>query len=340
MSTRAWWIVAAIAVVAALAPVPPAYVERWYSRGFYPPLQRLLTPAGNLVPFAVFDVLIVAAIVASALVVYRAVRRGGWARGLVSAALRLARVAAVVYLVFLVTWGMNYRRVPLLRKVDFDRSRVTTGSADALAHRAIAEMNRLYLGAHARPTPSPDLVRAFEAARHALQPSSRPIVPGRPKDTLLGGYFHLAAVSGMTDPFLLETLVSPDLLEVERPFVVSHEWAHLAGYADESEANFLAWLACMRGDDQARYSGWLSILGYLPVTRGTLAALDGGPRADLFAIRYRYRQTSRIVRAAAEQGYDTYLKANRVDAGVVSYDLVVQLILGTSYDARGNPISH
>ena len=46
----------------------------------------------------------------------------------------------------------------------------------------------------------------------------------------------------MTDPFLLETLLAPDLLDVERPFVIAHEWAHLAGYADESEANFVAWL--------------------------------------------------------------------------------------------------
>ena len=51
----------------------------------------------------------------------------------------------------------------------------------------------------------------------------------------------------MTDPFFLETLLAPDLLDVERPFVIAHEWGHLAGYADESEANFIAWLACRRG---------------------------------------------------------------------------------------------
>ena len=51
----------------------------------------------------------------------------------------------------------------------------------------------------------------------------------------------------MTDPFFLETLLAPDLLDVERPFVIAHEWGHLAGFADESEANFIAWLACRRG---------------------------------------------------------------------------------------------
>ena len=73
-------------------------------------------------------------------------------------------------------------------------------------------------------------------------------MPGRPEATLLGGYFHQAAIAGMTDPFFLETLIAPDLLDVERPFVIAHEWAHLAGYADESEANFVAWLTCRRGD--------------------------------------------------------------------------------------------
>ena len=52
----------------------------------------------------------------------------------------------------------------------------------------------------------------------------------------------------MTDPFFLEVIVNPDVLPIERPFVVAHEWAHLAGYADESEANFVAWLTCAHGD--------------------------------------------------------------------------------------------
>jgi hypothetical protein len=38
----------------------------------------------------------------------------------------------------------------------------------------------------------------------------------------------------------------PDLLPFEKPFVAAHEWAHLAGYADESEASFVGWLTCVR----------------------------------------------------------------------------------------------
>ena len=163
-------------------------------------------------------------------------------------------------------------------------------------------------------------------------------MPGRPKPTLLGGYFHETAVAGMTDPFLLETLIAPDLLDVERPFVVAHEWAHLAGYADESEANFVAWLTCRRGDAAAQYSAALALIGYVsPRRTGLSSALELGPKIDLFAISYRYSRTNQTLRFAARKGYDQFLKANRVERGVESYDAVVQLILGTVLDPAGDP---
>jgi hypothetical protein len=144
----------------------------------------------------------------------------------------------------------------------------------------------------------------------------------------------------MTDPFLLETLIAPDLLEVERPFVIAHEWGHLAGYADEAEANFIAWLACLRGDPQAQYSAWLTLFGHVMSAVGNkepVKALAVGPRIDLTAISDRYANTPRLVRFAARETYDRYLKANRVERGVDSYDAVIELILGVTFDQNGNP---
>jgi hypothetical protein len=132
-------------------------------------------------------------------------------------------------------------------------------------------------------------------------------------------------------------MVAPDLIDAERPFVLAHEWAHLAGYADESEANFVAYLACRRGDAAARYSAALMTLGYASPRRAIRDALEIGPKIDLDAIRMRYERTSDALRFAAREGYDKYLKANRVEKGVESYDAVVQLILGTSPDSQGNP---
>lgn len=331
----AWAVVVALAIVVAAAPLPDTLVERWYSSGIFPVIQRLLTPLSNLAPFALFDALWIGAVAVTVIMVRRRVRESGWARGSVRAAGTVLCGAAVVYLVFLATWGLNYRRVPVIEKVVFDPDRVTGDASTALGDWAVRELNARYAEAHLTPMSLDALQHAFDDVHRAL--GGKAIVFGRPKQTLLGWYFHKAAIAGMTDPFLLETMVAPDLIDAERPFVIAHEWAHLAGYADESEANFIAYLACRRGDAAARYSAALMTLGYAAPRHAMRDALDIGPRIDVFAIRMRYSRTSGALRFAARESYDKYLKANRVEKGVESYDAVVQLILGTIFDSQGHP---
>ena len=330
-----WPVIYVLALAGALFPIPSWLVERWYSFGIYPILQRGLTSASNVAPFPLFDVLWVTIVAAFAAVTYRCIRAAGWRAGGRRLAVLTARTVAAVYLAFLATWGLNYRRAPLVEKLAFDPARVTRAAATRLGDDNALTLNGLYARAHASPASLPGLAEAFQDVARSLG-ATRSVVPGRPKPTLLGGYFHEVAVAGMTDPFFLEILIAPDLLDVERPFVIAHEWAHLAGYADESEANFVAWLACRRSDEAARYSAALALIGY--ARPGKLKdALDVGPRSDLYAISYRYSRTNETLRLAARQGYDKYLKANRVERGVESYDAVVQLILGTGLDPEGNP---
>ena len=150
----------------------------------------------------------------------------------------------------------------------------------------------------------------------------------------------------MTDPFLLETLVVSDLLPFERPFVIAHEWGHLAGIGDEGEANFLGWLTCVRATPPAQYSGWLFLYSELTASlpgrdrAAAAATLDPGPRADLRAIRDRLaRNVSPRISAAGWRVYDSYLKANRVEAGAASYAEVVRLVLGARLASGGAPLS-
>ena len=50
------------ALVAALAPWPPALVERSYASWAYPRIQYVLTSVSNATPFAWLDVLVVSAV--------------------------------------------------------------------------------------------------------------------------------------------------------------------------------------------------------------------------------------------------------------------------------------
>lgn len=333
--------VLAVALVAAVMPVPARAVERIFSRGLYPALQRAVTRLSDLSPIAILDVALCVLLAAWSVVIARRARTVGWTMGAGHAALDVVRAGAVAYLLFLALWGMNYRRVPLEDKLDFDRARLTQERAFELAREAAHRVNALHAGAHALSADRARLAGAFASAERALGAPGRTRV-GRPKRSILGLYFRQAAIDGMTDPFFLEVILNPDLLEVEKPEVVAHEWAHLAGYADESEANFLAWLTCLRGDPLAQYSGWLSAYRRAAASlprplRGTLPGLHEGPRQDLHAIAARYDRSSRVVRRAATDIYDTYLKANRIAEGIANYDVVLQLMLGTTLGSDWTP---
>lgn len=334
----------ALAAVAALAPASPAPVERWYSRGVYPGLQRVLTGASNMTSLAVMDVLVALAILAAivwVVVRVRARKPARWGHVLLQLAGDAIVTAAAVYLVFLAAWGLNYRRVPLRDRLDFDQARVTRDAQVTLTGLAVDELNRLHAPAHAREWPALDTIQdaltpAFDTAERNLG-WSRPAITGRPKRSVLSWYFQRAAIDGMTNPFALEILVNPDVLPFERPMVVAHEWAHLAGFAEESEAGFVGWIACVGGGDQARYSAWLSLVMHLAADvpkedyAAAMARLEPGPRDDLRAVVDRVRKSVPVVRAAARRVYDGYLKANRVESGVASYDEVVVLVAGTRF---------
>src|SRR5262245_18390692 len=340
-----------LAVGCLLLPLSPSFIERWYSTGFYPVLQRLLTPITNLIPFAVFDLITLAAAVLAVRAIVRAIRQARqdrrW-RPLWTTTVNLATAAAAIYLVFLVCWGFNYRRVPMSTRLVIDRGAPGEEAVTALGLQAIEQINALYTAAHAAgdvpPVRDERLRAAFATVQGYLSDAPR-AVPGRLKQTIYGQYFRWTSVDGMFDPFALEVMANPDLLPIDRPLVAAHEWAHLAGYADESEANFVGWLTCLRAGEAAQYSGWMFLYWQLanevsPATRGRLwEAVEPGPRRDIDAITQRIlRGQLQALRRSSWMGYDTYLKANRVEAGIRSYGLVVTLVLRAKFEEGWRPV--
>ncbi len=349
------WISRTLAITLALAlwliPLPPAWVERVYSSSFYLAWQRQITPLANHVPFALFDLF--AAIAAFGLIVqwilrWRAMKQGPpRLRQLALAVFDVACLAAVLYIFFAVSWGLNYQRPPLESRLDFDASRVTHASVSALAQTAVASLNRLQPLAAQQPWPGYEatrytLSRSFDVAQLSLGQKTK-AEAATPKSTALNVYFRLAAIDGMTDPFFLETMVSDDALPVERPFIIAHEWGHLAGYASEAEANFVGWLTCQDAGEQAQYSAWLAMYWHLaaalppPERRALDATLNENVKRDLRAIAERYTQSAPRVRVMAWALYDRFLKANRVSEGIASYEGVVSLVVGTRFTHGWTP---
>jgi hypothetical protein len=340
------------ALAAAFLPIGGETIERGYSTSIYPKIQAILTPASNLVPFALFDVLSVAAVVVLILAVAFAVSRARLERRLrplATLGFGIATSAALVYLVFLAVWGLNYRRVPMEERLQLERGAPSSEQVVKLGMEAIHRMNSLHAEAHRagwNPDPRHDrtLVDAYAVVQQKLiGPVSA--VPGRLKSTIYGPYFRWTTVDGMVDPFALEVLANPDLLPFERTFIAAHEWAHLAGFADEAEANFVAWLTCIHAGVPAQYSGWLSLYWQIGSEVGAedrrrlWDAVAEGPRRDIQAISDRLQRGQLpFLQRASWRVYDRYLRANRVEEGIRSYGKVVTLILRARFEDGWVPV--
>ena len=340
MRLAVFLILAAVVVVA--VPTPAGWVEALYSQQLYLVAQNVLTPLSSMTRVALFDLLLAAAVLGVCgwwlAVLWRSRPAGRWraARRLAVSTLALL---ACVYLVFVLAWGLNYRRVPLTAKIAFRQERVTGQALTEASLTAVARLNVLHPTAHAERWPEldelPDYLGASFASAQARLGVSRTAVAGMPKATLLTPYFRHAGVDGMINPFSFEVLVNADVLPFERPFVVAHEWAHLAGYADESEASFVGWLTCLAGDARSRYSAWVFLAPHLfrhldaDEQPRMWERLDDGPTRDFRAVSERLARAVPLVRRNARRVYDQYLRANRVESGIQSYGLVVDLVLGS-----------
>ena len=127
---------------------------------------------------------------------------------------------------------------------------------------------------------------------------------------------------------------------------VQEAWLRLSRSDSGSVRNLGGWLTCLRGTAAHQYSAWLfmyseALRAVPPRDRAaTSARLQAGPRDDLRAIRERVeRHVNPRLSSAGWHVYDSYLRANRIEAGAASYEDVVRLVLGlrVARDALGRP---
>lgn len=338
---RGWWLLPLLVVAMFAAPWPAWMIEHGYARRLYPRIQQVVTSFSNLTGAAVMDaglILIALFLLWRVVQFMRAGRDRGWGSGAWELSRRIVRVAALLTLTFLLLWGLNYRRVPLEDTLrGGGAGEAGPGALLALATMAAQSANGLRDAAHSDPAGYTEIATRLEPLfQQGLQRLGLPPmqVAGRPKIShVLTPFFTAAGVNGMVNPVALESIVHPDLLPFERPMVLAHEWAHLAGFADEADASAIAWLACVTGDPALAYSAHFFVvletasLLRRQEWRAIRSTLSPGVVEDIEALRARLSLQQPAVRDTAFKVYDGYLRTNRVDDGIRSYSRVVRVLL-------------
>ena len=322
-----------------------AWVERAYANGGYAAWEHAVFPIANALPWSLGDVAAgvgIVAIVWRLAIYFRARKRG---RVLAMTGLMLLDVAAVLGLYavwFETSWGWNYARAPIETRVEFDKAQITTKAATDLRTVAMSEMNRLAAPAHARSAQPLNRELLYNAWLPVVQRGGDDWAPdvGKPKPTLFDPFMQATGTSGFINPLTLNVQLAGDVLWFERPFDLAHEWSHVAAYAREDEANYIAIVTCLRSKDPVvQYSGWFELFLYLP-PKPHYARREFVPLVwqDFAAIRQRdEHHVNTLLAHWSWRTYNAYLKTNRIASGIENYNEVTRLILGVSLDLDGLP---
>ncbi|HQR94348.1 MAG TPA: DUF3810 domain-containing protein, partial [Sediminibacterium sp.] len=148
--------------------------------------------------------------------------------------------------------------------------------------------------------------------------------------------------TGYFNPFSGEAQLRTDIPRVLIPYVCSHEMAHQLGYASESEANFVGYLAASKSPQAyTRYSMYLELFSYAQgeeifqygrskdyqafdsIIQQNRLRLDTLVKKERKEIREFFRKRRKAVAPAFNNLYDQYLKLNKQEKGIESYDQVI-----------------
>ncbi len=324
----------------------PEAVEKYYAKGFYPLISRLLRILFGWIPFSVGDLLYAAVfiylMVSLIRFVSRTFQRALHRQYLILCVTRACSILLWVYLSFNILWGLNYDRIPVARQMQLEVKPYSAQELESLVGMLVSKMNETDSAARdARKNLSASrlVFQASSEAYHAYGIQSAAFYyPNRSvKFSFFGYVANYLGFSGYYNPFTGEAQVNTTIPLVVQPFTTCHEIGHQLGFAREEEANFSGFLACISSSNPAfRYSVYMDLFLY---SASALYALDSTAfipyreslkpdvRQDLRELRAFYRKYQNPLEPYIHALYGNYLKANRQPQGINSYDEVVGLAI-------------
>lgn len=347
MKNRIWVLLVLSALAIRWAAFYPTWVERYYSTGFFPIFSQCQRVLFGWIPFSVGDLFyggLVLLILFKTIGLFRdllrkRVDRSYWVKG----TQQFIFLFLLVYVFFNLQWGLNYSRAGIGYQLALapDSASVAEVNRLTMALLSKAAINRALLPAKKRigKVSKRDL---FSNAMQQYKKGDRPyFFAGSTASSLkpslysyLGNYLGF---QGYYNPFSGEAQVNTTIPSVLQPFVALHELAHQTGYAKESEANFVGYLAGRDHPDPLfRYSVYLELFRY---AQSELYRLDSNRalvvyktipadiKRDLQEIRQFYKAYQTPIETLIMKGYDYFLQANDQPQGTRSYHQVIGWVI-------------
>jgi hypothetical protein len=321
----------------------PEFTERFYSNGLYVKISHFSRSTFGLIPFSVGDVLYFIAIflILKWLWKKRKTFRAEWKANLLTA----LGTVSVFYLLFNLLWGINYTRVKLSEKMQI-QTEYTDADLLAFTKKIIEKTNevhsRIVSNDSLKVVPIYTQEQVFEknqngyAALAKQYPFFTYETPSI-KRSIISMPLSYMGFAGYLNPFTSEAQVNYKLPMYNFPTTACHEMAHQIGYASESEANFIGFLASVKNDDPYfQYSGYVFALRYClgnweirdeKVLDKLLKTVHPGILKNFRESEEFWDSYESFIETGFHIFYDNFLKINQQEEGLESYSRFVDLLV-------------
>lgn len=321
----------------------PEFVERYYSNGLFPAISKGERIFFGLFGFSVGDIIY-------GIVLFFALRwlwqtRKTWKKNYKDNILKMLGAFSVFYFLFHLLWAMNYHRVPLNEKMAIEK-KYTPEELIAFTKRMIEHTNAMHRQIEKNDSlkvtvpytvddiyiKSVDGYKAMEKQFPYFAFEHESI-----KSSLISVPLSYMGFGGYLNPFTNEAQVNSKLPLYGFPATACHEMSHQIGYASESEANFIGYMASIHNKDvYFQYAGYTLALKYClrniskideKKAKSLMPLILPGVVANFKESEAFNKKYESFVETIFEYFYDNYLKLNKQEDGLETYSKFVGLLV-------------
>lgn len=322
----------------------PSFVEVYYSNGIYLYISKVLRFILGWIPFSVGDLLYILLgyyIIKNCYLVVKKRRIH-----LKNTFFKIGAALSVIYFLFHLNWGINYLRQPLALQLNLEKTTYNSGDLKLFTEKLIEKTNQIHRSivkndtALINNTMTKAQIKVISRGAYDQLGLSSPIFKYENKSvkhSLISLPLTYMGFAGYLNPITNEAQVNALIPKSSYPATLCHEIAHQLGYASESEANFVGYLAAVHAEDMHfNYSGYLMALRYCLYEiskhsqqdfKTLKSTINPGILRDMKRSSEFWKSYQNWTEKYFELFYDSYLKANKQKEGMKSYNKMVGLII-------------
>jgi hypothetical protein len=322
----------------------PNLVENYYSNGIYKNISSFLRTVFGWIPFSVGDVLyflIIVWVVISIVKFYKQ-KSKNWTGLFFSLTSKLS----IVYFLFYLLWGLNYYRLPLQQSLNLKIPEYNTDQLSLLTEKLLIKTQEVHFNITKKDT-LPVIVKTSKKIQFKESCDSYLWLANtypqfkyknaKVKKSLFSVPLSYMGFSGYLNPFTNEAQVNYKVPSYKIMGIATHEIAHQLGYASESEANFIGFLAAINSKNpKLKYAGYLTALRYClgeiyqsdkELYKEFYTRLPIGVQKNVLENSDFWKKHNNPLEPVFKKVFDLFLKSNNQKSGIRSYNKMVGLLM-------------